>query len=138
MFKKIFSFIFCAVMLFCLAACDTANTQDTAESTKPVFKTENITRITFYAFSGEGEGSEVPAEHMEQITAWLASFAVGEKAPDLLPPGTNTVYVEIAYSDGTTVKSGLDTATVDGVTYYTENEEAPDCFQEIMSHTSVS
>lgn len=75
---------------------------------------------------------------MEQITAWLASFAVGEKAPDLLPPGTNTVYVEIAYSDGTTVKSGLDTATVDGVTYYTENEEAPDCFQEIMSHTSVS
>lgn len=106
--------------------------------TKPVFKTDHISRITFYAYGGSGTGSDVPPEHMTEIANWLASFTAGKKAPGLLPPGTNTVYVEIEYSDGMVIKQGLDTVKIGWVTYYTRSSKAPDCFHEILSQTSLS
>ena len=98
----------------------TVNTSDdsatASKETNSVFKTEDAVRITFYAYNGGGKGSDVSAENMTAITNWLDSFTLGEKAPEILPPGTNTYYVEIEYSDGTIIKIGLDTIKKDGVT----------------------
>ena len=104
-----------------------------------VFDTENIARITFYAYYGQGKGSDVPAENMAEITNWLSTFTVdkNKKLEDIVPPGTNTYRVEIEYIDGTIVKQGLDTISVDGVTYYLKHADAPDCFSEIISKTSI-
>lgn len=151
MFKKAVTIILCILMLLILVACgenSTGNTSDDPHQTQPttvnsevqpgaaVFETQNIVRITFYGYYGGGTGSEVPAEDMEAISTWLASFAIGEKAPDLLAPGTNTYHVKIEYADGTVVESGLDTTTVDGVSYQISSDPQPECFAEIIAKTS--
>ena len=105
--------------------------------TKPVFKTDNISRITFYAYCGAGIGSEVPTEHMAEIVDWLGSFRAGRTVFGRIPPGTNTVYVEIEYTDGTVVKQGLDTVEILWNVYYTKSQGSPACFDEIMSKTSL-
>jgi hypothetical protein len=73
---------------------------------------------------------------MAEIILWLNTFTVGEKAPDLLPPGTGTWQVEIEYADGTVVKRSLDTITIDGVIYYLKSDLWPDILVEIMSMVS--
>ena len=105
-----------------------------------IFNTKNIKSITFYAYYGSGKGSDVPAEHLGEITTWLNSFKIDtdREFPDLVPPGTNTIHVEIEYFDGTVVKEGLDTATVDGITYYIKGDTAPKCYEEIISKTSLN
>lgn len=151
MVKKAVTIILCILMLLCLAACgehSTGNTSHEPDQTQPetvnsevqpgtaVFETENIVRITFYgAYSGD-TGSEVPVKDMEAITTWLASFTIGEKAPDLLAPGTNTYHVKIEYADGTVAESGLDVTTVDGVRYQISSGPQPECFAEIIAKTA--
>ena len=112
-----------------------ANNQEIA-----IFNTKNIKRITFYAYYGSGKGSDVPAEHLGEITTWLNSFKIDtdREFPDLVPPGTNTINVEIEYFDGTIVKKGLDTTTVDGITYYIKGDTAPKSYEEIISKTSLN
>ena len=101
-----------------------------------IFKTDNIKRITFYAYYGQGKGSDVTDENMTEIINWLGTFAIDKKADDLIAPGTNTYCVEIEYLDGTIVKEGLDVIIVDGVSYYVKSSPNPDCFWEIISKTS--
>ena len=114
----------------------TDDPNEPVEGPNAVFRTEDIIRITFYAYYGDGTGSDVPPENMSVITAWLGSFTVGEKAPDLLPPGTNTYFVEIAYADGTVVKEGLDVIVIDDTLYLLDNDTYPDCFKEIISKSN--
>ncbi len=111
--------------------------EESDTDSKAVFNTDNIARITFYAYYGYGKGSAVPAENMAEIIKWLGTFTVDKKAEDIPPPGTNTYYVEIEYLDGTVVKEGLDTISVNGVTYYLKHAANPDCFSEIISKTSI-
>lgn len=106
--------------------------------TRPVFDTDNVTRITFYAYYGSGIGSEVPEENFADILNWLDSFTVGRKAPALLPPGTNTVYVELEYSDGTIIRQGLDTVEIGWLLFYTNSRKAPECYHEILSNTNLN
>lgn len=147
--KRILSAFLCGIMLLCLAACgessnsntqpnDSAKQSDTSNQETGIFNTKNIKRITFYAYYGNGKGSDVPAEHLDEIIAWLDSFTLDKEVPELLPPGTNTINVEIEYFDGTIVKRGLDTATVDGITYYIKGDTAPECYEEIISKTSLN
>ena len=151
MFKNFSIVIMCIVLLLSFAACDKEkidqnnseiNQTDhspTNDSAKEfVFKTKDINRITFYAYYGTGNGSNVPAEHLDEMIAWLDSFTLDKEVPELLPPGTNTIHVEIEYLDGTIVKRGLDTATVDGITYYIKGDTAPECYEEIVSKTSLN
>ena len=148
--KKIFVAFICVIILLCLAACgeDADNNAQPTESTSEketdgqasgVFNTESIKRITFYAYYGYGSGSDVPAEHLDEISAWLASFDIDtdREVPDVIPPGTNSIHVEIEYSDGNIVKQGMDTATVGGATYYISGNAAPECYYEIMSKTAL-
>ena len=114
----------------------TDDPNEPVEGPKAVFRTEDIIRITFYAYYGDGTGSDVPTENMSVITAWLGSFTVGEKAPDLLPPDTNTYFVEIEYADGTVVKEGLDVIVIDDTLYLLDNDTYPDCFKEIISKSN--
>lgn len=105
--------------------------------TRPVFETDNVSRITFYAYYGNGVGSEVSAEHMTEFIDWLDSFRAGRMLVGLTPPGTNTVYVEIVYSDGEIIKQGLDTVEFGWMVFYTNSHEPPDCFDDILSKTSL-
>ena len=147
--KRILSVFLCGIMLLCLSACGEnthSDTQpnasvkqsDTNNQETEIFNTKNIKRITFYAYYGGGKGSDVPAEHLDEIVAWLDSFTLDKEVPELLPPGTNTIHVEIEYLDGTIVKRGLDTTTVDGITYYIKGDTAPECYEEIISKTSLN
>ena len=140
MIKKLFSFILCGAMLFCLMACgreDTDETYDTLFDTYPsVFVTENITSITFYAYYGEGKGSKVPKKDMTEIINWLDSFTIDKEATDEdVPPGTNFYFVEIEYSDGTAIKESLDLVEIDGISYILKQEPYPECFREIIAKT---
>ena len=119
---------------------ESTNENGTNNQEIAIFNTKNIKRITFYAYYGSGKGSDVPAEHLGEIITWLNSFKIDtdREFPDLVPPGTNTIHVEIEYLDGTVVKEGLDTATVDGITYYIKGDTAPKSYEEIISKTSLN
>ena len=147
--KRILSVFLCGIMLLCLSACgenthsdtqpnESAKQSDTNNQETEIFNTKNIKRITFYAYYGDGKGSDVPAEHLDEMIAWLDSFTLDKEVPELLPPGTNTIHVEIEYFDGTIVKRGLDTATVGGITYYIKGDTAPECYEEIVSKTRLN
>ena len=147
--KKVLSVFLCGIMLLCFVACDkniVSNTQptestgqtDTNNQATAIFNTKNIKRITFFAYYGSGKGSDVPGEHLDEFITWLDSFVIDKEVPELLPPGTNTIKVEIEYFDGTIVKKGLDTTTVDGITYYIKGDTAPKCYEEIISKTSLN
>ena len=147
--KKFLTVFLCGIMLLCFAACDkntnsniqpteSTNQNDTHNQATAIFNTKNIKRITFYAYYGNGKGIDVPAEHLDEIITWFDSFTLDKEVPELLPPGTNTIHVEIEYLDGTIVKRGLDTATVDGITYYIKGDTAPECYEEIVSKTSLN
>ena len=145
--KRILTFILCGIMLFSFASCgknDVSNTQSTGSIkqnktnnvSNVVFNTENIKRITFYSYFGQGKGSEVPSENLSEIINWLGSFTVDKKAGDVLD-GTNTYQVEIEYTDGTVFINGLDLIVIDGTTYYIKGDERPACFVDIISKTSL-
>ena len=148
--KKIIVVFLCGILLLCISACKKTNINDNTQSTESIdqndtnnqataiFDTKNVKRITFYAYYGNGKGSDVPAEHLNEIINWLDSFTIDEEAPELVPPGTNTINVEIEYMDGTVVKKGLDTTTVDGITYYIKGDTAPECYNEIISKVSLN
>ena len=140
--KKLLSLLLSIIMLLCFTACNenTAKTYDTLFDEYPsVFVTENITSITFYAYYGNGKGSKVPEEHMDEIINWLDSFTIDREATDEdVLDGTNTRYVKIEYSDGTIIKEGLDIVIIDGTRYLLEKEPYPSCFENIISRTSLN
>ena len=128
MIKKLFALILCGIIVFSFVACRHE------KPTSSVFDTENIARITFYAYYGE---SEVPAEHMEEIINWLKTFTFDKEFDeDDIPPGTNAYCVKIEYLDGTVIDEGLDMIEVDGTLYSIKHAEEPACFMEIMSNAS--
>ena len=130
MLKRFLSIFLCALLLLCLAC---RNTDAGDQLPAVVFSTKNIVRITLYTQYGHSDGCDVPAENMEEYTQWLESFAFAGKASDMLPPGTDTVHVEIEYSDGTIVKNGIDTMVVDSVTYELTHAAMPESYQDIIS-----
>ena len=101
--KKIITLVLSLICVLGLVGCS-ANKVDKDVS---VFKTENITRITFYTLPSGGKGFEVLNEYLAEITTWLGSFTIDEKADKVLAPGSNSISVEIEYADGTIVKNGL-------------------------------
>ena len=106
-------------------------------SANGAFDTENIVRISFYLFYGAGVGGDVPAEYMEEVTAWLGTFTVGEEVSYPLRPGTNTMYVEIEYADGTVIKNGTDTIKIDETEYFLEKDKQPDCIAQILAQARL-
>ena len=151
MMKRFSAFVLCGFVLLSLVGCSLNNT-DNADGTSgeyqssigeieqsyTVFNTQNVERITFYSYYGYGTGSDVPTHHMAEIINWLDSFSLDKKIEDnLVPPGTNTVFVEIKYADGSVTKKGLDAIAIDDVLYYLKHDEAPECYWEILSHTSM-
>ena len=126
--KKLIALVLALVCVLGLVGCST----NKVDKEKPVFETENIARITFYTLPSGGKGFEVPSEYMAEITTWLGSFTIDEKANKTLAPGSNSVSVEIEYADGTVVKNGLSTTKVDGVTYYMKHDNAPECYFAIL------
>lgn len=148
--KKFLVVLLCGILLLCISACkktninddtqltESVNQSDTNNQSTAIFDTKNVKRITFYAYYGNGKGSDVPPEHLNEIITWLDSFTIDKETPELVPPGTNTIYVEIEYMDGIVVKKGLDTTAVDEITYYIKGDTAPECYNEIISKVSLN
>ncbi len=108
------------------------------DTTKPVFETKNIRRITFYSLPNHADGIEVPSEYMEEIITWIGTFKIDKKADDLLPPGTNTRSFRIEYSDGTVIKNGVNTITIDGVIYYLQHDKAPESYEMLFTDSNLT
>lgn|GEM_PF-1703783 len=125
--KRIIALLFLTVCM-----CGTAGCTKGIDRTTPIIDTENISRILCCGLPDAAEGLEVPPEDMEEMTAWLGTFTLGTRADDPLPPGTNSYWLIIEYSDGTSAKQYLDTADADGVTCYTEHDPIPQCFFEVF------
>ena len=163
--KKLLAILFAAVLLLCCSACrpgyldagapgTTTPSVVTDPSTEPppsslpqetfgpqpnggIFHLDNIVRITFFSYYGQGTGSNVPAENMQEIIDWLATYTLGDPASTPLPPGTDTVYVEIEYNYGAIFRTGMNTVDFAGTIYYIHGSEAPECYSEILKGTSL-
>lgn len=115
-----------------------AATTTAPETTETIFNTHSIKSITLYGQYGKGEGKKVPDEKLSEFTAWLKTFAIDKEADKPLPPGINTYWVEIEYSDGTVVKKGLDAVEVAGRLYYVKHAEEPEGLQTILPDPFVT
>ena len=148
--KKFIFLISILAVLFLAVACGNEavttapETTADADTTLPIttseaiFRTDSIKAITLYGQYGGGEGEKVDDEYLPELTAWLKSFAIDKEADNPLPPGTNTYWVEIEYSDGTVVKKGLDAVEVAGRLYYVKHAEAPEWLQTILPEPFVA
>ncbi len=146
--KRVFVLLLAVFMVLAFTACAENKPVNTDNDTQPVtsvfieseqrasvFDTENIKRITLITKYGYGEEIDVPDEDLAEMIAWLGTFTFDEAIDENIPiaPGTNTIWVEIEYEDGTVIKNGLDTTTVDGVRYYMESYLYPDCYCELLN-----
>ena len=103
--KKLMAFVLAGVCVLGLVACS----DHSIDTTKPVFETENIQRITLFCVPNHTGSIEVPGEYMEEMTAWISTFTLDKEAGERLDPGTNTISFRLEYSDGTIVESGVNT-----------------------------
>lgn len=127
--KKLIALILALVCVLGLVGC---NTKDTAIG-KPVFKTDNITRVIFYGSAPNSTDTEVPSEYLAEITEWLGTFVAGKKADDVLPPGADSLFVRIEYSDGTIIENSMSTTVIDGTTYLINYDKEPECYFELFA-----
>ena len=129
--KKLIALV---LVLFCvlgLVACS----NNSIDTTKPIFETDNISKITLFAVPNHTDGIVVPSEYMDEIIAWIGTFTVDKEVGEILAPGTNTFSFRIEYSDGTIVESGVNTTTIDGITYYMKQEQTPECFNALFAES---
>ena len=126
--KKLITLVLSLVCVLGLVGC---NTKDTTIG-KSVFETENITSITFYGSAPNSTETEVPSEYLTEITEWLGTFVAAEKADDVLPPGADSLFVRIEYSDGTIIENSLSTTIIDGTTYLINYDKEPECYFELF------
>jgi len=129
--KKLTALILVLVCMFGLAGCSPKNT----EKGKPVFETENIESVTFYSIAPKEE-IKVPEKHLAEIAEWLGTFKIAEKAGDILPPGADSKFVTIEYSDGTVVDSSLSTVRIDGTVYLIDHAKEPECYFKLVESDS--
>ena len=98
----------------------------------PVFETQNIKSITLFRLPDVTSGVQVPPEHIAEIAAWLATFTLGEKTKEVVC-GANMLTFRIEYSDGTSVTSGTDTITVNGIVYHARKAPQPACINDLLA-----
>ncbi len=128
--RKYIALVLALVCLWGLFGCSTGN----PDASKPVFEMDNIRNIILIEHTNIDKEYEVPSQYVDDITTWLGSFHIGKVVSDeVSEPGSNSVSVRIAYTDGTVVENGLSTVMVDGTEYYMSSTEAPDCYMEILS-----
>ena len=127
--KRLIAFILALVVVLSLVGC---STKDKVIG-EPVFETDNITRITFYASAPNSTDTEVPSEYLAEITEWLGTFVAGKKADDVLPPGADSLFVRIEYSDGTIIENSMSTTIVDGTTYLINYDKEPESYFELFA-----
>ena len=130
--KKWTALLFALVCMLLPSGCSSGEIDTTA----PVFEIECIRSITLFCIPNHTDGVEVPGEYMETITAWIATFTLDKKAGEMLDPCTDTISFRLEYDDGTVVESGVNTTTVDGVTYLMKQDRAPECFDALFADPS--
>ena len=132
-YKKPALWIIAVAVVACIVVgvCFMTNPTDSAIG-KPVFETENIARVTFYDSSPNSAETEVPNEYLTEITEWLGTFVAGKKANEVLPPGADSLFVRIEYSNGTIIENSMSTTIVDGTTYIINYDKEPQCYFDLF------
>ena len=127
--KKLIALILSLTFVLALVGC---STKDTTIG-NPIFEAENITRVTFYGVAPNRTETEVPSEQLAEIPEWLGTLVVGKKADDVLPPGADSLFVRVEYSNGTIVENSMSTTTIDGTTYLINYDKEPECYFELFA-----
>lgn len=125
-------FIALVLALICVLGLIGCSTKDEVIG-KTVFETENITSVTFYGSAPNSIETNVPDEYLSEITAWLGTFVAEKMADDVLPPGADSMFVRIEYSDGTIVENSMTTIVLDGKTYLINYDKEPACYFELFA-----
>lgn len=128
--KKFIALILSLAFVLALVGC---SSKDTIEGTA-IFETENIVRVTFYGSAPNSTETEVPNKYLAEITEWLGTFIAGKKADDVLPPGADSLFVRIEYSDGRIVENSMSTAIIDGTTYIINYDKEPECYFKLFEN----
>lgn len=89
--------------------------------------------LHFYGSAPNSIETNVPDEYLSEITAWLGTFVAGKMADDVLPPGADSMFVRIEYSDGTIVENSMTTIVLDGKTYLINYDKEPACYFELFA-----
>ena len=125
-------FIALVLALICVLGLIGCSTKDEVIG-KTVFETDNITSVTFYGSAPNSIETNVPDEYLSEITAWLGTFVAGKMADAVLPPGADSMFVRIEYSDGTIVENSMTTIVLDGKTYLINYDKEPACYFELFA-----
>ena len=97
----------------------------------PLFPAEKAKGITLFWRPDNTEGLPVPEEWMEEMTAWIGNFTLGqrERTPK---SGSNRVTFRLETHDGRVITNGFDTVTCHGKIYRLQKPPAPACFSDLL------
>lgn len=128
--KKLTALIVSFIMLIGITACSSGKD-------KPIFETENIAGVTFISTVPNDKETEVPVEYLDEITEWLGTFKAGKKAGDVLPPGADSLFVRIEYSDGTIVENSMSTVVIKDTNYIVNYDKEPSCYFDLFTNKVI-
>lgn len=127
--KRICSVIVCVLLLVGGAVGIAMGVRMGPATGQPVpYPDSPITAITFHSIINNEGDLPVPEADLEEITNWLSSFTVGNRAGKNLVPGTGSVEMTLTYADGTTERRSMDIIHLDGVAYLVKYPNAPECY----------
>lgn len=94
-----------------------------------------IAAITFHSIINSAGDLPVPEEDMEEIVSWLYAFQVGNRVGKgkTMVPGTGSVEMTLTYADGTSERRSLDIIHLNGVAYFVESPNAPQCYVTLLN-----
>lgn len=128
--RRILSLIICVLLL---GGCAAQRRGAPAIGQPVSYPDSPITAVTFHSTINNAGDLPVPEEDLEEITAWLYAFKVGDWVGENLVPGTGAVKMTITYADGTREKRSLSTVTVDGLLYRVICPNAPQCYVTLLN-----
>ena len=94
-----------------------------------------IAAITFHSIINSAGDLPVPEEDLEEIVSWLYAFQVGNRVGKgkTMVPGTGSVEMTLTYADGTSERRSLDIIHLNGVAYFVESPNAPQCYVTLLN-----
>ena len=134
--KRILSWIVCVLLLLGCAVGIVMGVRRGPATGQPVpYPGSPITAITFHSIINSAGDLPVPEEDMEEIVSWLYAFQVGNRVGKgkTMVPGTGSVEMTLTYADGTSERRSLDIIHLNGVAYFVESPNAPQCYVTLLN-----
>lgn len=128
--KRMLALVLCVLLL---SGCAKPGNAGPATGQPVSYPDSPITAVVFHSMiNGRGD-IPVPEEDLEEIADWFYAFTVGDRTGEAVVPGTGQVRMTLTCADGTTEERSLSTVAVDGVSYYVECPNAPECYVSLIN-----